>query len=181
MSCFASSTVTFALKEACSRGKASGQQCQDSGLSLNQRHQAPIAFFRRDFVDGAVKDEADCGGISGQGGEERGDHGARVLQRLAASGDKGRWRDCWTERDAYHQTAIPYGLDQKGGEKIILIFDLGGGTFDVSLLSIEDGIFEVKATAGDTHLGGEDFDNRMVEYFCTEFQRKFRKDLTTSQ
>ena len=77
--------------------------------------------------------------------------------------------------------AIAYGLDQKGGEKNILIFDLGGGTFDVSLLSIEDGIFEVKATAGDTHLGGEDFDNRMVEYFCTEFQRKFRKDLTTSQ
>ncbi|KAK8818133.1 hypothetical protein WA556_005954 [Blastocystis sp. ATCC 50177/Nand II] len=77
--------------------------------------------------------------------------------------------------------AIAYGLDQKGGEKSILIFDLGGGTFDVSLLSIADGIFEVKATAGDTHLGGEDFDNRMVEYFCTEFQRKFRKDLTTSQ
>ena len=77
--------------------------------------------------------------------------------------------------------AIAYGLDQKGGEKNILIFDLGGGTFDVSLLSIEDGIFEVKATAGDTHLGGEDFDNRMVEYFCQEFKRKFRKDLTTSQ
>ena len=77
--------------------------------------------------------------------------------------------------------AIAYGLDQKGGEKNILIFDLGGGTFDVSLLSIEDGIFEVKATAGDTHLGGEDFDNRLVEYFTQEFQRKFRKDLTTSQ
>ena len=77
--------------------------------------------------------------------------------------------------------AIAYGLDQKGGEKNILIFDLGGGTFDVSLLSIEDGIFEVKATAGDTHLGGEDFDNRLVEYFCQEFKRKFRKDLTTSQ
>ena len=59
--------------------------------------------------------------------------------------------------------AIAYGLDQKGGEKNILIFDLGGGTFDVSLLSIEDGIFEVMATAGDTHLGGEDFDNRLVE------------------
>ena len=77
--------------------------------------------------------------------------------------------------------AIAYGLDQKGGEKNILIFDLGGGTFDVSLLSIEDGIFEVKATAGDTHLGGEDFDNRLVDYFCQEFKRKFRKDLTTSQ
>ena len=62
---------------------------------------------------------------------------ACVLQRLAASGDEGRWRDCWTERDAYHQTAIAYGLDQKGGEKIILIFDLDGSTFDVSLLAIE--------------------------------------------
>ena len=77
--------------------------------------------------------------------------------------------------------AIAYGLDQKGGEKNILIFDLGGGTFDVSLLSIEDGIFEVKATAGDTHLGGEDFDNRMVEHFTQEFKRKYQKDLSTSQ
>lgn len=55
-------------------------------------------------------------------------------------------------------------MDKKGkGEKNILIYDLGGGTFDVSLLTIEDGIFEVKATAGDTHLGGEDFDNRVVD------------------
>merc|ERR1711871_1385433 len=56
--------------------------------------------------------------------------------------------------------AIAYGLDKSGDERNVLIFDLGGGTFDVSLLSIEDGIFEVKATAGDTHLGGEDFDNK---------------------
>ena len=77
--------------------------------------------------------------------------------------------------------AIAYGLDQKGGEKNILIFDLGGGTFDVSLLSIEDGIFEVKATAGDTHLGGEDFDNRLVEFFTQEFNRKYHKNLTSSQ
>ena len=62
--------------------------------------------------------------------------------------------------------AIAYGLDKKGAEKSVLIFDLGGGTFDVSLLTIEEGIFEVKATAGDTHLGGEDFDNRMVDFFC---------------
>jgi heat shock 70kDa protein 1/2/6/8 len=68
--------------------------------------------------------------------------------------------------------AIAYGLDKKGGEKNVLIFDLGGGTFDVSLLTIEDGIFEVKATAGDTHLGGEDFDNRMVEWCMQEFSRK---------
>ena len=74
--------------------------------------------------------------------------------------------------------AIAYGLDKKsGGEKNILIFDLGGGTFDVSILSIDDGIFEVKATAGDTHLGGEDFDNRMVDHFVQEFKRKHKKDI----
>merc|ERR1711916_153312 len=77
--------------------------------------------------------------------------------------------------------AIAYGLDKKGGEKNVLIFDLGGGTFDVSLLTIEDGIFEVKATAGDTHLGGEDFDNRMVDHFKTEFKRKNRKDLSKNE
>jgi len=62
-----------------------------------------------------------------------------------------------------------------------LIFDLGGGTFDVSILTIEDGIFEVKSTAGDTHLGGEDFDNRMVNHFVEEFKRKHKKDLTANK
>merc|ERR1719281_1255754 len=72
--------------------------------------------------------------------------------------------------------AIAYGLDKKGAsEANVLIFDLGGGTFDVSILTIEDGIFEVKATAGDTHLGGEDFDNRMVDHFVNEFKRKHKK------
>ncbi|KAG2227644.1 hypothetical protein INT45_004685 [Circinella minor] len=75
--------------------------------------------------------------------------------------------------------AIAYGLDkQVEGERNVLIFDLGGGTFDVSLLTIEDGIFEVKATAGDTHLGGEDFDNRLVNHFMQEFKRKFKKDIS---
>lgn len=76
--------------------------------------------------------------------------------------------------------AIAYGLDKKGrgaGEKNVLIFDLGGGTFDVSILTIEDGIFEVKSTAGDTHLGGEDFDNRMVSHFVEEFKRKHKRDI----
>merc|ERR1719418_383210 len=74
--------------------------------------------------------------------------------------------------------AIAYGLDKKSeGEKHVLIYDLGGGTFDVSVLTIEDGIFEVKSTAGDTHLGGEDFDNRMVNHFMTEFKRKHKKDI----
>jgi len=77
--------------------------------------------------------------------------------------------------------AIAYGLDQKGDEKNVLIFDLGGGTFDVSLLTIEEGIFEVKATAGDTHLGGEDFDNRMVDYFLQDFKRRHRKDMSENQ
>ena len=68
--------------------------------------------------------------------------------------------------------AIAYGLDKKAeGERNVLIFDLGGGTFDVSLLTIEEGIFEVKSTAGDTHLGGEDFDNRLVNHFVNEFKR----------
>lgn len=71
--------------------------------------------------------------------------------------------------------AIAYGLDKKGeGERNVLIYDLGGGTFDVSLLTIEDGIFEVKATAGDTHLGGEDFDNRILDFCMQDFKRKNR-------
>merc|ERR1712164_196028 len=78
--------------------------------------------------------------------------------------------------------AIAYGLDKRnesnGAEKNVLIFDLGGGTFDVTLLTIDDGIFEVKATAGDTHLGGEDFDNRMVNHFVQEFKRKNKKDIS---
>ncbi|KAJ8355118.1 hypothetical protein AAFF_G00097450 [Aldrovandia affinis] len=79
--------------------------------------------------------------------------------------------------------AIAYGLDrgQGGGERNVLIFDLGGGTFDVSILTIEDGIFEVKATAGDTHLGGEDFDNRMVNHFVEEFKRKHKKDVSQNK
>ena len=77
--------------------------------------------------------------------------------------------------------AIAYGLDKKGAEKNVLIFDLGGGTFDVSLLTIEEGIFEVKATAGDTHLGGEDFDNRMVDHFLAEFKRKTKKEIGDNQ
>ncbi|XP_029477234.2 heat shock 70 kDa protein-like [Oncorhynchus nerka] len=78
--------------------------------------------------------------------------------------------------------AIAYGLDKgQRGERNVLIFDLGGGTFDVSILTIEDGIFEVKATAGDTHLGGEDFDNRLVNHFVEEFKRKNKKDISQNK
>ena len=79
--------------------------------------------------------------------------------------------------------AIAYGLDkEKGlGEKNVLIYDLGGGTFDVTLLTIEDGVFEVKATAGDTHLGGEDFDRRLVEHCINDFKRKNKLDITDNK
>ena len=79
--------------------------------------------------------------------------------------------------------AIAYGLDQNKNskEKNILIYDLGGGTFDVTLLSIDDGVFEVKATAGDTHLGGEDFDTRLVSHFVQDFKRKHKKDLSSNK
>merc|ERR1740125_15715 len=74
--------------------------------------------------------------------------------------------------------AIAYGLDKKGAEKNILIFDLGGGTFDVSLLAIEEGIFEVKATNGHTHLGGEDFDNKLVDFCLADFKKKSGIDIS---
>jgi L1 cell adhesion molecule like protein len=76
---------------------------------------------------------------------------------------------------------IAYGLNENGkGERKVVIFDLGGGTFDVSLLTVEDGVFEVRATAGDTHLGGQDFDSRIVEWALEEFKRKTRLDARAS-
>merc|ERR1712142_77714 len=73
--------------------------------------------------------------------------------------------------------AIAYGLDKKEGEKNVLVFDLGGGTFDVSLLTIDNGVFEVISTNGDTHLGGEDFDQRVMEHFIKLYKKKKGKDL----
>jgi len=73
--------------------------------------------------------------------------------------------------------AIAYGLDKKEGEKNILVFDLGGGTFDVSLLTIDNGVFEVVSTNGDTHLGGEDFDQKVMEYFMAMYKKKKGKDI----
>lgn len=78
--------------------------------------------------------------------------------------------------------ALAYGLDKKlKGEQNVLIYDLGGGTFDVSILTIDNGLFEVKSTNGNTHLGGEDFDNNLVKYFVSEFKRKNNKDLSNNQ
>lgn len=76
--------------------------------------------------------------------------------------------------------ALAYGLDQKKDEKIV-VFDLGGGTFDVSILELGDGVFEVKSTNGDTHLGGEDFDNRIVNYFLSEFEKESGIDLSSDK
>jgi len=77
--------------------------------------------------------------------------------------------------------ALAYGLDKKtGGEKNVLIFDCGGGTHDLSVLTLDDGIFEVKATAGDTHLGGEDFDNAVVDYCVQEFKKKTKLDISSN-
>jgi len=73
--------------------------------------------------------------------------------------------------------AIAYGLDKKQGEKNVIVFDLGGGTFDVSLLTIDNGVFEVIATAGDTHLGGEDFDQRLAEHFAKIIKKKHNVDI----
>lgn len=74
--------------------------------------------------------------------------------------------------------AIAYGLDKKGGEKNILVYDLGGGTFDVSILTIDNGVFEVLSTSGDTHLGGEDFDQRIMDYFIKLVKKKHNKDIS---
>merc|ERR1711988_1165291 len=76
--------------------------------------------------------------------------------------------------------AIAYGLDKKEGEKNILVFDLGGGTFDVTCLTIDNGVFEVLSTNGDTHLGGEDFDQRVMDYFIKLYKKKSGKNIKTS-
>lgn len=77
--------------------------------------------------------------------------------------------------------AIAYGLDKKGGEKNILVFDLGGGTFDVSILTIDNGVFEVISTSGDTHLGGEDFDQRVMDYFIKLIKKKDKRDISSDK
>merc|ERR1711912_57709 len=94
-------------------------------------------------------------------------------------GDAGTWAGMNVLRIINEPTAaaIAYGLDKKS-EQNILVYDLGGGTFDVSLLTIDNGVFEVVATNGDTHLGGEDFDQRVMQHFIKIFQKKHSKDMT---
>jgi heat shock protein 5 len=99
-----------------------------------------------------------------------------------ATKDAGKIAGLNVERIINEPTAasIAYGMDQKK-EKNILVFDLGGGTFDVSLLSIEDQVFEVLSTAGDTHLGGEDFDLKLTDYFMNIFKKKHSLDIRTDK
>lgn len=73
---------------------------------------------------------------------------------------------------------MAYGLHKTDEETTVMVFDLGGGTFDVSILTIDDGVFEVISTAGDTHLGGEDFDQRVLEYFMRLIKKKYKKDIS---
>ncbi|PBK92560.1 HSP70-domain-containing protein [Armillaria gallica] len=88
------------------------------------------------------------------------------------------WMGWACSKNGRAAAAIAYDLNKKGGESQIIVYDLGGGTFDVSLLSIDNGVFEVMATAGDTHLGGEDFDNRVIEYLVKQYKKKTGTDVT---
>mmetsp|Transcript_7697 Transcript_7697/g.11585 ORF Transcript_7697/g.11585 Transcript_7697/m.11585 type:complete len:703 (-) Transcript_7697:44-2152(-) len=97
-----------------------------------------------------------------------------------ATKDAGKIAGLVVERVINEPTAaaIAYGIDKKGKEENVLVFDLGGGTFDVTLLTIDNGVFEVKATSGDTHLGGEDFDQRLMEYCIDQFKKKHGSDIS---
>jgi len=108
------------------------------------------------------EDEGDRRGLPWHDCHQCRHHCSCLLQRFSTSGHQGRWNHFWSHRPP-------------NGERNVLIFDLGGGTFDVSLLTIEEGIFEVKATAGDTHLGGEDFDNHLVILFVQEFNVNIKR------
>lgn len=105
------------------------------------------------------------------------DYNARLLKQ--ATKDAGTISGLVVMRIINEPTAaaIAYGLDKKDGEKNVLVFDLGGGTFDVSLLTIDNGVFEVVATNGDTHLGGEDFDQRVMDHFIKLYKKKKGKDI----
>ncbi|ELP83910.1 heat shock protein, putative, partial [Entamoeba invadens IP1] len=138
---------------------------------------------RRDQFDGADKDEGDSRSVFWWESQQRSHHMSSLFNdsQRQATKEAGTIAGINVLRIINEPTAaaIAYGLNKKTErEKNVLIFDLGGGTFDVSLLAIDDGVFEVKATNGNTHLGGEDFDNRMVNHFIAEFKRKHKKDIS---
>merc|ERR1712007_387143 len=103
---------------------------------------------------------------------------AMILQKMKTTA--GTFSGMKVERIINEPTAaaIAYGMDKTGGESNVLVFDLGGGTFDVTLLTIDQGVFEVLATNGDTHLGGEDFDQRVMQFFIKMMKKKSSTDIT---
>ena len=113
-------------------------------------------------------------GVPRRAGHRRGDHRPRVLQQRAARGDEGRRQDRRPQRPAHHQRAdrgrARVRPRQGGADQTILVFDLGGGTFDVSVLELGDGVFEVKSTTGDNHLGGDNFDKAIVDWMVARVQ-----------
>ena len=132
-----------------------------------------------------AEDEGDGGSLSRREGRAGGHHRARLFQRRPAPGDQGRRQDRRPRSAAHHQRAdrgrARLRPRQEERLKTIAVYDLGGGTFDISILEIGDGVFEVKSTNGDTFLGGEDFDMRLVDYLANEFKKESGIDLRERQ
>ena len=135
----------------------------------------------RDLRDDSAEAQAGRGGIPRTAGHQGGDHRARVLQRRAAPGDEGGRQIAGLEvvRIVNEPTAaaLAYGLDKKKDETIA-VYDFGGGTFDISILEVGEGVVEVKATNGDTHLGGDNLDQRIIDWIAGEFRKSDGIDLT---
>ena len=129
--------------------------------------------------------KADAEAKLGETVDSRGDHRPRLLQRRPAPGDQGRRQDRRARGQADHQRADRRGARlrarQGGADQTILVFDLGGGTFDVSILEIGDGVFEVKSTAGDNHLGGDNWDKAIVEWLVAEFKKDQGVDVSNDK
>ena len=116
-------------------------------------------------------------GLSGREGHQGRDHGSGVLQRRAAPGHQGRRQDRRPGSDAHHQRADGGRAGLRAGQKkneTIAVYDFGGGTFDISILEVGDGVVEVKSTNGDTHLGGDNIDQRIIDWLIQEFKKETR-------
>jgi len=134
-----------------------------SAMVLNKMKQIAEAYLGKDIENAVVTVPAYFNDAQRQATKDAGKISGMVVRRII------------NEPTA---AAIAYGLDKKDGEKNILVFDLGGGTFDVTALTIDNGVFEVLATNGDTHLGGEDFDQRVMQYFIKVFKKKHKKNMS---
>ena len=153
-----------------------GRQRRRVGRSARQEDRAAAGVGRN-----PAQDEEDRRGLSRRGSHRSRHHGAGVLQRLAAAGDQGRRQaspGLEVKRIINEPTAaaLAFGMDKKEGDRKIAVYDLGGGTFDISIIEIAEvegeHQFEVLSTNGDTFLGGEDFDQRVIDYIVTEFKKE---------